>query len=773
MRITPGGSAKNACVLVRVHAADCEDTGIGLVLRRHPLTLVIPSHVSVLIEQAEAEYVEVDGVRHPVPAILPAPSLEKDDLVALRFSSDSRHVIRLGEVELTRSRVAVSSGDPIELIAKSASGVKRLQGIVEEIRGADGQLSLLTNIPVEPGMSGAPLLRDGRLAAVCQGRISHGDSQGNAVAIPVTDDGLADLQRIRAQGSVRRGLLAFVSILVVLVAVAGLAWSRFQIGGTEISEDKRMLTVHNGAAFTLRPSWQRSFDSKVHTHVAFASTEGGRIDRVAVGTWYEEGAPGSVYVFNTTGRLLWEYAVPDGDCIYPPTERNIEHVGFQVTHIVPADLDLDRKAEVLVSFVHNTWYPCKLMAFSPDGAPLAEYWHPGYIRTLVVGQGGTESPPLVVASASNNRLPRGWPYPQSLFAFRGLEISGQAPPYTGDAPKGSELWYRFFENIDSTVSRPKCMVIDLVDTNLDSEAEIRARLTDGRIYNLDESGRTTDTSLADAFVLTYGNLLPPVLHVVPLVEPDQLDVYHRFASQVPGEYDRILLGMGNLLTLLDRQANPLWTFTPPDDALPSDGAAAGSALYDLTLATAADLDSDGQTDILAAYNELTTDRCRLLVLDQDGQIRSEYWHAGPIQQLIRVRLGGPASDYVVGTALHPRLTETDEATQTVFAFHGLLPAGISPSYRETTQTGSHVWYQAIDPLPEPLRLDPIAPQLDAVDCDGDGQDELEIWLHDGRTYYVNGFGETVLVTADPGLTEHLDPSDIPPLRRLGGSSATD
>lgn len=753
MRILAGGSAENACVRVRVHASDCEDTGIGLVLRRHPLTLIIPAHVGVLIEQSEAEYVEIDNIRHPVPEILSAPALERDGLIVVRFSPRSRHVIRLGEVELTRSRVFVDSGDPIELIAKSEDGVRNLRGRIQEIRGADGQSSILTDIPVTPGMSGAPILRDGQLAAVCQGRVSHGGGDGNAVAIPVSEEGLSDLRRIRARPG-RRNMLWFLGLtLVLLLAVGSFAWHRFAVGGIEVSEDKRTLTVLNGAAFTLRPSWHRLFETKIHTHVAFASRSGGPIDRLAVGTWYDNGTPGFVFLFDTRGRLLWKATVPDDACIYPPEEEDLEQVGFQVTHIVPADLDGDGLKEILVSFVHNTWYPCTLMAFSSSGEPLTAYWHPGYIRTLAVNQGDRESLPIVVASASNNRLPAGWPHPQTLFAFRGLDISGQAPPYTGDGSRGSELWYRVIENIDSTVVRAKCKVIDLVDSDGDGHVEIRARTTDGRIYTLDATGQTLATTVADAFVISFGEIDPPILHVAPLVDDaEELAAYHRFASAIPGEHDRILLGLGDTLSLLDKKGVSLWTLPAPTGPDPVGMPTASSGSYRLSSVSTLDFDGDGHSEILAQYRHIVTQTTQIRVIDLSGAVRSTYWHAGPIEALEALALDESGSPTLVGVGSNHQWEGESEPVAVVFAFTGQPPSGVSPPYTDETQTGSQIWYRVLEPLDGSETPFENA-VLGAVDADGDTPYEVEVRLSDGRSFFLNGAGETVPATGASSVAD--------------------
>ena len=155
------------------------------------------------------------------------------------------------------------------------------------------------------------------------------------------------------------------------------------------------------------------------------------------------------------------------------------------------------------------------MVFALDGTVLAEYWHPGYIRTMTVGQVGTESTPLLLLSASNNRLRTSWWNPQTLFAFRGLDVSGQAPPYTGlDYPQGSELWYRQIVNVDAEALRAKGTEIIITDWNGDGLNEARFRLSDNRFFYLDEFGNTQRVDFADHWYRDFGDApSPPLLEI--------------------------------------------------------------------------------------------------------------------------------------------------------------------------------------------------------------------------------------------------------------------
>jgi hypothetical protein len=153
------------------------------------------------------------------------------------------------------------------------------------------------------------------------------------------------------------------------------------------------------------------------------------------------------------------------------------------------------------------------------GEILAEFWHPGYIRTIVTGKVGVSDDVFVVVSASNNAIKNEWWNPQTLFAFRGLDISGQAPPYTGSSGSPSalapshELWTWVIVNEDPENTRARCTDFNLVDLDGDGLREIQVPLSDGRFYALNESGDVVGVELGDRYVQAFPNSSPP-----PLVE---------------------------------------------------------------------------------------------------------------------------------------------------------------------------------------------------------------------------------------------------------------
>lgn len=114
----------------------------------------------------------------------------------------------------------------------------------------------------------------------------------------------------------------------------------------------------------------------------------------------------------------------------------------------------------------------------------------------------------------NNAIKTDWWRPQTLFTFGGLDIAGQTPPHSGSNEGGgglqarTELWCRVIEGVDPERKRANCYKIDMVDSNRDGTAEIRAASSDGRFHYLDEH----EIKLrVDQFPKAFPGMAPPSL----------------------------------------------------------------------------------------------------------------------------------------------------------------------------------------------------------------------------------------------------------------------
>ena len=522
---------------LRIQCNGYEDRGACIVIRLKPLIVLVPSHVIVAIEDGAATGVLLDGIRHDPGQfeILPSPALERDHLAAVRVRANRLRPIK--RIRLPRQPLDPQPGAAIDLWCPR-SGCQGQSGRVSSIATRGVSQSLETDIPVKPGDSGGAIAIDEMLVGVCMGRKpTNGSSNGagTAVAVPLTRETLHELCLLRRRAAVR--LVAPAAIGVGVIALLGIAltwysWSSFQLGAVEISEDELTVTVSNNKSLTVHGSWSAKFTTEARRVHSFSRTPGGPTDMLAVGTWYREGEPGSINLLDRNGRLLWSYTVPDGECIYPSEGGEILD-DFLVTLVDSFDLNADGESELIVNFVHNSWYPSKLMVFSLDGEILAEYWHRGYVRTLLAFEHPDSTLPMLAVTASNNALkPEGqaW-HPQTIFAFEGLRISGQSPPYEGAAPMGTELWYYEIVNVDAELKRAKCKAFTLSGYLDHTSPAIRASLSDGQFLFFDIDGSLLGVEYADVFVRDFGDIDAPEPLQVPLRMPPEYYLEELYKKQ--------------------------------------------------------------------------------------------------------------------------------------------------------------------------------------------------------------------------------------------------
>ena len=500
---------------VIVRSRGTADTGVGIVVTRRPLTVLVPSHLITLVEQSRATEIVVHGTSFTQFKVLATPSLQADHLSLLRFGRRGSGVP--SQVRLPRRLLPLLAGQDVCLLSAEEAAEGR-PGKVVGIQDSGDGVSIVTDIEISNGDSGSAIIASGRFAAICQGMVAG----GGAVAVPLSSEGLAELRHVRARARRRAVIGAAAAIAAIAIGVGMLghfSWTSFRPVRLKIPEDGSYVTAHNAHSPSARPTWTRSFDTPIRRYELIPGEVGEDPSYVAIGTIPQGESNGAFILLNREGRELWRTSVADGECIYSSEEEVFDR--YLVNDIQYADLDLDGVPELLVVFVHDHFFPCKFVVLSLGGETLAEYWHPGYFRTFTVGAMPEGEPPLVVITGSNNAIKTSWWNPQTLFAFRGLAISGQAPPYPGTngspeavAP-GSELWYRVFQHIEPEYRRPKCYKIDIVADGPSGEQAIRAAVADSRFYYVDEDGRQLHVELGDQFLRDYPGVTPPPLLELP------------------------------------------------------------------------------------------------------------------------------------------------------------------------------------------------------------------------------------------------------------------
>lgn len=515
-------SRRSYVTKIRIISQDYDETGTGIVLQTRPLMILVPAHVSVAIEDGSATTVFVEDAEYRRFELVTTSSLEQEHLSIVRFQSRAPEVLR--SVTIPRRPSPLAKGMPVACLRKLDDTMTSVDsGSISEVVSKGLNRSFLADIPISPGDSGSPMLSGTKLIGVCVG-ISEGTNGTHSIAIPFSRVVLKELRRIALR--TRQNLLCCFAALLLIAAgaLAIRSWTTFTIAGvdgpvnsgqTDI-ESPNTVTASNGQLLTLRPSWKRTFPTSIRWWVPLAiNAADNRIDRVAIGTLAEEDLAGSLFLLGSLGQTLWSYTVPDGECVFNTQTQSFNR--YKVYRIYIGDLTGDGRNEILASFTHEFFYPTKIVLFDLSGEILGEYWHPGYVRTFAIGQVGESEAPMLIMTGSNNRFrPEGSPWnPQGLMAFSSEALKGQAPPYTGKAEQGNELWYYLLPNVDDEHKSHFDNII-IADSDADGKKEILAHTSDDRFYYLNEHGEVLRVELGDEYLKEFGSTEPPELQRVEL-----------------------------------------------------------------------------------------------------------------------------------------------------------------------------------------------------------------------------------------------------------------
>jgi hypothetical protein len=526
VRKTANDGSIAAKIIIR--SEQYEELGSCIILQTRPLTVLVPSHVCVSIEDGTAQSIVVDTIEYGEFRLLPTPFLEREHLSIIRFKGNAFK--NLDSVAIPRRPASLVEGCPVECLKQTSDEASpSVHGELTRIIKKGTETTLITSLPASPGDSGSPLLAKKQLVGICVGMTATDDGN-KAVAVPLSQVALREIRNITLH---RSRFAVFATLAVVLLLLSGLvvrSWTTFDIAGVDgpmnssQSEIKtpNTITAQNSQLLTFRSTWSRTFPTSIRWWVPFSSTSGiDRIDYIVIGTRAEEGTHGSLFLLDNMGRTVWSYTVPDGNCVYSNDKETFN--GFNVYRAFVGDLTGDGQNEVLASFVHDFWYPCEILIFSLSGEVLGEYWHPGYVRTFAIGKVGNSETPMLIMTGSNNRfraLDSPW-NPQGLMAFDVAALSGEAPPYTGSGEQGNVLWYYLLPDVDA---EHKSSIVDIViaDSDGDGITELLARTSDDRFYYLNEDGEVLRVELGDEYLKEFGNIAAPELQRVEL-DPGQYE----------------------------------------------------------------------------------------------------------------------------------------------------------------------------------------------------------------------------------------------------------
>ncbi len=196
--------------------------------------------------------------------------------------------------------------------------------------------------------------------------------------------------------------------------------------------------------------------------------------------------PGVLCVWNEQGDLLTEYNTWQPS-IYPVQEPRANVSDFQIT-----DLENDGIPDIVTAIRGEQYYPSRLAVFHYQNAAFTEvktFWNPGYLLKLFIEDLNGDGFPEILCTGVNNDFKRVSEFQlndnvYSIFMLDGRKISGQAPPYLGDAQPGSQLWYRYVAPPSSNVNS----AIEDVTFLGEREKEVHVKLGDTCFFYLNYAG---------------------------------------------------------------------------------------------------------------------------------------------------------------------------------------------------------------------------------------------------------------------------------------------
>ena len=128
---------------------------------------------------------------------------------------------------------------------------------------------------------------------------------------------------------------------------------------------------------------------------------------------------------------------------------------------------------------------------------------------------------------------------------------------------------------------------------------------------------------------------------------------------------------------------------------------------------------------------------RLTIFDTDGSLLSSYWHPGRLHD-VAIGAAGPHADVCIiasGTNYPLRKLFGPSPVGVVFALDPRAVAGEAPPYRGRSRHGTHLWYAIIRPVKEPMG------DLEIGDFHHVGGNEILLRVSQFEVFYLTFAGE--------------------------------
>ncbi len=237
--------------------------------------------------------------------------------------------------------------------------------------------------------------------------------------------------------------------------------------------------------------WQKNLKTKVRKVEVYDIDQDGSNEVIAAtyrsgsADWGER--PGRLFVWNEQGEQITAYNLWKPS-IYPAHEPEINIGDFQIT-----DLEKDGKLDIVVSTAGVEYYPSRLAILHFQDSTFTEvktYWHPGYLTNLLIEDFNDDGFPDIFCTAANNDFKRVPAFKtreahlRSMFLLDGRSIYGQAPPYLGNAPQGSQIWYRYITAPEGKKTTTNVAVRVMGE----GEKEIHVKLVDSCFFYFNYAG---------------------------------------------------------------------------------------------------------------------------------------------------------------------------------------------------------------------------------------------------------------------------------------------
>jgi len=501
MRRLVATAQRSILVAVRICCGGSEDIGVGIVIRRNPLLLLVPLHLTELLEESAPCSVIIHDASYSDFELLSSATLKEDQLALLRIKGARLQGIR--PIRVPSSPAFVCEGLDVDLQVPRNGGSKTRRGSIEQYYQSASGHSIKLDIPLEAGQSGSPVTLSNELIAVSEGRSPQHSS---AIAVVPSASSLAELRRFSGRRR-RYWSVAALSIAVLAIAVGLLAtWRNFRIGDVAIAANGHALVVQNDARIALKGSWERDFVDEITAALPLSRSATGREDAVAVGVSSDDGLQCYVQLLTGLGSVAWSQSISSGGC--PFSDPGFYPRGMKVERMYAADFDSDSRNEILTVASFQHFPATKLTFLTVRGEVLAEYWHPGKLHAIAIDESHEGSPPLIALSGFLSDRSTGEALESTLFGLSVPSDRTESPALLN----GEESWYYTVPPIDGQSPPSWIYNISFVNIDGDSEFEILASLTDGRFYCLETDGTQVGRYASSNFVRDYGDIPVPPLN---------------------------------------------------------------------------------------------------------------------------------------------------------------------------------------------------------------------------------------------------------------------